>query len=329
MKEPVRWGILSTANIGRAILRGIGLSKDSCVHAVASREWTRASEWAKEQGIPRAFGAYDDMLESGEIDVVYNPLPNSLHAEWTIKALEAGLSVLCEKPFTVNAEEARRVAAVAKRAGRVVAEAFMYRFHPIYEEVLSLVRDGAIGEVMTIRSTFAFRLEDRSNIRASKELAGGALMDVGCYCVNLARLIAGCEPIEAQAFERRTTVDDTLLGALRFPNGILSQFQCSIENRAGSGTEIVGTAGKILIEKPWFPGEDQGQIIVQRGDKREELSTPGANCYHLEIDDFVAAHRTHRTLRWPVEDAVANMAVIDALYASAREGVVAPVEQAQ
>jgi xylose dehydrogenase (NAD/NADP) len=325
MTRPVRWGILSTANIGRALIRGIGMSASSCVQAVASREWTRANEWAKEHGLPRAFGSYEALLRSDEVDAIYNPLPNSLHAEWTIKALEAGLPVLCEKPFAVNAGEAEEMAAAAKRTGKLLAEAFMYRFHPMYDHILERLNEGAIGKVTSIRSCFTFQLKDRGNIRASSELVGGSLMDVGCYCVNLARRIAGCEPVRAHAFERRTTVDDTLLGTLEFPNGILCHFESSIENHPRSCAEIAGTEGMILIEKPWFPGEENARFVLRRGDREELIQTPGADCYQLEVEDFVNAYRTHRPLRWPPEDAIANMAVIDALYASVREGRVAEV----
>jgi predicted dehydrogenase len=325
MAHPVRWGILSTAQIGRALIRGIGLSKDSCAQAVASREYSRASEWAKEHGIPRVFGSYEDLLRSGEVDAVYNPLPNSMHAEWTIKALEAGVPVLCEKPFATSAAEARAMTAVSKRTGVLLAEAFMYRFHPIYDQLLGLMGTGVLGKIVSIRSLFTFHLRDRSNIRASAELAGGALMDVGCYCVNLARRIAGCEPARAHAFERRTTVDDTLFGALEFPNGIVSQFECSIENYSRGHAEIAGTEGMIILESPWFPGEDQARFLLRRGDHEETIVTPGANSYHLEVEDFVRAYKTHQPVRWPPEDAVANMAVLDALYASAREGTVVDV----
>jgi predicted dehydrogenase len=320
MTQPVRWGILSTANIGRALIRGIGLSADSCVQAVASREYTRALEWAKEHGIPRAFGSYEDMIRSGEVDAIYNPLPNSLHAEWTIKALEAGIPVLCEKPFGVNAVQAREMVAVARRTRRLLAEAFMYRFHPIYDQVLEVIDSGVIGPVISIRSAFTFRLGDRNNIRASAELAGGALMDVGCYCVNLARRVAGCEPVRAHAFERRTTVDDTLIGALEFPNGVLAQFECGIESYHRGRAEIAGENGMILLESPWFPGEETARFTVRHGDHEEEIIATGANSYHLEVEDFVRAYRTHQPPRWPAEDAVANMAVLDALYASARKG---------
>lgn len=326
MSHAVRWGILSTAHIGRALVRGIGLSDGSCVQAVASREYTRAGEWAKEQGIPRALGSYEELLEAHDVDCIYNPLPNSMHAEWTIKALEAGKPVLCEKPFTVDAAQAREVVEVARRTGVLVAEAFMYRFHPLYDQVLELLSTGIIGDIVTIRSAFTFRLTDRSNIRCSGELAGGALMDVGCYCVNLARRIAGCEPVLAQAFERRTTVDDTLVGSLEFPNGIIAYFECSIEDSGRSCAEITGTEGAIALPSPWFPGEDQSSFVLKRGGKEETIPAPGANSYKLEVEDFVRAYRKHESLRWPAQDAIANMAVIDALYRSAREKTGIPIE---
>jgi predicted dehydrogenase len=319
MTHQIRWGILSTANITRSIIRGVGMSSSSCVQAVASRDFTRAGEWAKEHGVPRIFGSYEELLNSGEVDVIYNPLPNSMHAEWTIKALEAGYPVLCEKPFAISAAEAGEILAASKRTGRLVAEAFMYRQHPMYDKVIDLVRNGAIGTLTSIRSIFTFALPDRNNIVTSSELAGGSLMDVGCYCVNIARLITGREPIRVQAMERRNDVDDSFFGLMEFPDGVYSQFESSIESQSRERAEIAGTDGAIIIESPWFPGERQAQFTLLRGENSEIIQTPGANCYHLEIEDFVNAHRTHSPLRWPPEDAVANMAVIDALFASARE----------
>jgi predicted dehydrogenase len=290
---------------------------------VASRAWTRASEWAREQGVPRAFGSYEELLQCPEVDAVYNPLPNSLHAEWSIKAIEAGKPALCEKPFAANAAEARQMVAAAKRTGMLLAEAFMYRFHPMYDRVLGLIEEGAIGSVVSICSAFTFLLSNRANIRASAALAGGALMDVGCYCVNLSRRIAGCEPQRVHAFERRTTVDDTLLGSLEFPNGILAQFECSIEDHGHSRAEITGTEGAIVIPSPWFPGEAEAQFTLRQRGKEQVITTPGANTYQLEAEDFVAAFTKQAALRWGPEDAVANMAVIDALYESVRSGAVA------
>ena len=320
MSHVVRWGILSTAKIGRSFMRGVGLSQGSCIQAVASRAQARADEWAMEHGIPRAFGSYDALIHSGEVDVIYNPLPNSMHAEWTIKAIEARVPVLCEKPFASNAAEAQRMVDGSKRTGVLLAEAFMYRFHPMYDRVVETIQEGAIGDIISIYSCFCFRLGDRNNIRTSAELAGGALMDVGCYCVNLSRRIAGCEPARIHAFERRTTVDDTLVGTLEFPNGILAQFECSIENHGHSRAEITGTQGAILIDSPWFPGDTEGRFVLRRGGNDETITTPGANCYHLEVEDFVAAFKKERPLRWDPRDAVANMAVLDALYESAKTG---------
>jgi predicted dehydrogenase len=327
MAAPVRWGIISTANIGRNFMRGVRLSKDSCVEAVASREWTRANEWAKEHGIPRVFGSYDELIGSNAVDVLYNPLPNSMHEEWTVKALEAGVPVLCEKPFASNAAGALRMVQASRQTGVLLGEAFMYRFHPLYDQVLRRIADGAIGDIVSIFSCFTFFLGDRTNIRALGELDGGSLMDVGCYCVNLSRRIAGCEPARAQAFERRTTVDDTLLGTLEFPNGILAHFECSIENHGHSRAEINGTKGSIVLPSPWFPGETEAQFILRRDGKEETITTEGANCYHLEVDDFVDAFRGKSPLRWDPIDAANNMAVLDALYASAKSGQATPVEK--
>jgi predicted dehydrogenase len=332
MTGDMRWGILSTANIGRALIKGIGLSSTSCVQAVASRERNRATEWAKEHGIPRAFGSYDELLQSGEVDAVYNPLPNSMHAEWTIRALEAGLPVLCEKPLTVDVAEAREVAAASRKTRLPVAEAFMYRYHPMYDRVVDLVQGGEIGDITTVRSAFSFRLRDRSNIRWSAQLAGGALMDVGCYCVNLSRRIAGCEPTRVFAMEERehpeTAVDAALFGLLEFPTGMKAAFETGIDRSSRAFAEIEGTKGLITIGKPWFPGEDQAAFTLVQGDREETISTPGANTYQLEVEDFVKACRTHQPLRWPIEDAIANMAVIAALYRSAREGAAVDVGKA-
>jgi xylose dehydrogenase (NAD/NADP) len=326
MSNMLRWGILSTARINRAFVGGVGESGGSCIQAVASREWTRANEWAKEHGVPRAFGSYEELLESGEVDAIYNPLPNSMHFEWTVKALEAGLPVLCEKPFMSNAAEAREVAAVSARTGKPVAEAFMYRFHPIYDQILETIAAGVIGDVVAIRAAQCFFLRDRSDIRASAALAGGATMDVGCYCINFCRRIAGCEPTRAFAMERRSTVDDTLMGSLEFPNGILAQFEVSMETNRYSRAEIAGTRGMLILPQPFFPGRDDTEFILRCGDNEEHFGVPGVDCYRLEAEDFAQAVREGRQPRWPVEDAIRNMAVIDAIYESARTGAAVPVE---
>lgn len=327
MKDPLRWGILGTAAIVPAVMEGIRRTTSSVVSAVASRKASRAETWAREHDVPHAFGSYETLLRSGLVDIIYNPLPNSLHAEWTIRALEAGLPVLCEKPLSVTAAEARQVAAVSRKTGMLAVEAFMYRFHPMYDVLLNTIHDGAIGDLVCIQSTFTWYLEDRTQIVASAELAGGALMDVGCYPVNLARLVAGEEPDTAAAFQHGGAVDDTLAGVLRFPSGVLAYVECSIEGYERARAEIVGTRGSIVVESPWHPGDEQARFILRRDGREETIATPGANRYQLEVEDFVEAVLTDRTPRWTVDDAIANMAAIDALLASARTGAVVPIER--
>ena len=324
MPSGLRWGILSTAKIGHKIIKGIGLSRNSCVHAVASREWTRALEIAKEYGIPRMFGSYEELLVSKEIDVIYIPLPNALHYEWTIKALEAGYPVLCEKPLASNAEEAQKMLEASKRTGVLLAEAFMYRYHPIYAVIKEIIEGGKIGDLLSIRSEFSYHMADRSNIRASAELAGGALMDIGCYCVSMSRLITNCEPDKVSAFERRTTVDDTLLGMMQFPNGVISQFECSFEKPFNSFAEISGTKGTIRINN-FFRPENDGSLEIIIDGNHKTIQMPEAHCYQLEIEDFVNACKKGTSTRWCIEDAVANMKVIDALYESAKTGSIVSV----
>ncbi len=181
----VRWGILGAADIAPNLLEGVRLSSNSEAVAVASRDFSRAQAFAERHGLPRVFGSYEALLHSGEVDAVYVALPNSLHAKWCIHALEAGLAVLCEKPFTATAAEAREVMRVRDKTGVPIIEGFMYRFHPMYERVFDLLNSGTIGDVILVQSAFTFLLDDPNHIAASAELAGGALLDIGCYCVNL------------------------------------------------------------------------------------------------------------------------------------------------
>jgi len=323
----LRWGILGTASISVEIIKAIQSSGCCKIGAIASRDLLKAKEWAKRHGIPLSFGSYDDLLRSGEVDLIYNPLPNSLHAEWTIKALETGHSVLCEKPLAANVQEALAIAEAAAKTGLHVAEAFMYRFHPQWTKVFDLLQRGVIGNITSLHSQFTFMLDDRSENPASKELAGGALMDVGCYCVNSSRLIAGCEPTWVSALERRTSVDDLMVCLLEFPNGILAHFETSIANYERHRVEIAGIEGSILLNKPWIPADEPANIMIYRQNSEpRKLIIPSANSYRLEIEEFVDVCNRKIQPRWPISDAVANMVVIDALYASARERRVIKLE---
>jgi len=323
----VRWGILGTAEIAGEFVQAVARHPGCRVEAVASRDPARATAWANRHGIPRAFGSYLALLHAGVVDLVYNPLPNSLHAAWTIRALESGCPVLCEKPLAVDAAEARQVQAVSRRTGLYAAEAFMYRYHPVYDRVRSLIASGAIGTVRTIHSRFTFYLEDRSANPASAELAGGALRDVGCYCVHLSRWIADGEPSRVFAFERRSSVDDVLLGMMDFPGGILAQFETGIAAAERQGAEVVGTRGTLVLERPWHPGVREAEIRIRRWGAPDEVHpVEGADPYFLQVEEFVAVCRGEREPKWTLRDAVSNMAVLDALYRSAREGRAVAVE---
>lgn len=314
MPDKFKWGILGCANISRTINDAMKLTKNGVVHAIASRDINKAEEWQRLYGIEKACGSYIELLEMGGIDALYIPLPNSMHAEWCLKAIETRIPVLCEKPFALNASQASSVAEASDKSGVPVAEAFMYRFHPLFDKVLETISQGKIGKLSTIFSRFTFMLDDPESICAKPELGGGALMDVGCYCVNLSRLITGKEPIKTVSYSVGDKVDETMTGMMEFPDGILAHFETGIASFERHYAEIAGTDGAIIIESPWFPGEREASFILRTSSGDEIITTPGANCYTLELEDFMDAVINNRLPRWNAYDAVKNMAVIDALY---------------
>ncbi|MCL4234815.1 MAG: Gfo/Idh/MocA family oxidoreductase [Deltaproteobacteria bacterium] len=319
MTEPLRWGFLGTANIADAVAAAIAASPTNTLRAVASRDAARARAWADARGVPLAFGSYDELLACGEIDALYIPLPNSLHAPWTLRAIDAGLPVLCEKPFAVSAAQAEAVAREAQRAGVLVMEAFAYEFHPLFARLRALVAEGRIGRLVSISSVFTWRLDDRTQIPASAALAGGALMDVGCYGVHAARRITGREPVRAMAMATGNAVDDSLYGLLEFAEGVVATTECSIECEESRRLEIRGERGLLFVDNPWNPPVDQGRIILRSGGEVEEIVTPGGDVYRLEIEHFERAVRGVEPLAHGPLDAVANMRVLDSLAASARD----------
>lgn len=309
----LRWGILGAANIAPRIIEAIRAAGAGTVEAIASRSKERAETFALQHAIPRAFGSYQAMLDCKNIDLVYNPLPNSLHAAWTIRALEAGLPVLCEKPFTTRLRDAQRVAAVARKTKLPVAEAFMYRFHPLWDHVRAVIEGGAIGELTTITSRFTFLLDDPASISADPELGGGALMDVGCYCVDLARQLSGSEPREAVSLSAFGKLGDSFFGAMKMDNGVLAHVECSINSFERHGAELAGTRGVIEVAQPWFPGVREARYVLRTEKRHEEFAVPGGDGYQREVLDFVRAVREGCDPRWPVEDAVANVAALEML----------------
>jgi predicted dehydrogenase len=320
----VRWGILSTANIGRgAVIPAIHHSAGGEVVAVASRDAGRAREFAAANGIPRAHGAYEALLEDDGVDAVYIPLPNSMHLEWTVRLAEAGKHVLCEKPLGLTAAECDAMAAAAGHAGVVCMEAFMYRFHPRIDRVLELIAKGAIGEMRSIYSAFTFKLTKPDNIRWMPELGGGSLMDVGCYCVNVSRTMARAEPVEVQAVATWTDrdVDAQLAGLLRFEHGVTAQFDCALTMERREVFHVAGTDGHLEIAGAFLPGTGDVTIEEYHG-RGESVSHPvaGADEYQLMVEHFAACVASGIPVRYPLAEAAANMRVIEALYRSARAG---------
>jgi xylose dehydrogenase (NAD/NADP) len=317
----LRWGVLSTAAITDKLLAG-GLEPA----AVASRDGRRAEAWAAEKGAGRAHGSYEALLADDEIDAIYIPLPNSMHVEWSIKALDAGKHVLCEKPLTRHASDAERAFDAAERNDRVLAEAFMWRHHPQAAHLRGLIDAGTVGRVRLIRAAFSFPLADLENVRASHDLEGGGLMDVGCYPVSAARFVAGAEP--ERVFAEAVTggpgdgVDFALVATLRFPDDVLATIDCGLAYAARDELEVVGEEGSLFLDDPWHCRSPV--IEVRRGDgPAERVEAAAADPYECELADFEAAVSGERPARFGHADAVAQARVIEALYESAGSG--APV----
>jgi len=319
VSEPVRWGIVSTANINRAVIPGLQESPESELVAVASRDPARAEAYAREHRIPRAHGSYESLLGDPEIEAVYISLPNGDHVPWSIRFLEAGKHVLCEKPLTRHPADAERAFDAADRAGRLLVEAFMYRHHPQTLRLLELLRAGAVGEVRYVHASFAFCLDREGDVRLRPELEGGALMDVGCYCVSGARIAAAGEPAEVSARQvlGPTGVDVRLAGTLVFPGGALAQIDCGFD-LLRTGLEVTGSEGLVRVAYP-FTCEEVG-IELRRGGEVERIAVDNPDRYRLQSDNI---SRAIRGLEQPLlgrEDALGQARTIAALYRSAEQG---------
>ena len=316
----MKWGLLSTANINRKLLAGVRGTDEATVVAVASRDRSRAGAFAREHGIERALGSYEELLEDPEVEAIYNPLPNSMHVPWSVRALEAGKHVLCEKPLTRRPAEAEEAFAVAERSGRLLMEAFMWRHHPQTLRLRELLDEGVIGRLRLVRASFSFPLRDPEDIRLDGELDGGALMDVGCYCVSGSRLVAGAEPerVSAEQVIGGKGVDIAMSATLRFPDDVLAQFDCGLAVQDRSGLEAIGEEGSLHVADPWH-GRSPG-IVLTRGGEDETIAVADANPYSHELENFARAARGEEPPRLGVEDALAQARVIEALYASAESG---------
>lgn len=329
MDRKVRWGILGCAAIAeKALIPAIGRSGNGVLHSIAARDAARASEWARRYGFVRSHRDYRALVEDPEVDAVYNPLPNDLHAEWSIRAARAGKHVLCEKPMAMNAAEVRKMIAAAGAAGALLMEAFMYKFHPQIERALEIVRSGAIGEVRSVKSSFTF-LFDRGgdNYRWFPAMGGGALYDVGCYTISAARLVFGDEPLTAFARARvdpRTGVDMTTAALLEFSGGRFAMCDCSFESHFQSLLLAVGTKGMLSLERAFSAKDTDARIKVIRGEESETAVVPRADMFTLMVEHFGECILKGTPLRYPASDAEKNMRAIDAALDSIRAG--RPVE---
>jgi D-xylose 1-dehydrogenase (NADP+, D-xylono-1,5-lactone-forming) len=319
MAGPVRWGILSTARINDALLPPLRQSPESEVVAVASRSQGRADAYAREREIPRAYGSYDALLADPDVEAVYLSVPNGAHVEWSIRCLEAGKHVLCEKPFTRSPEGAERAYDAADRSGRLLMEAFMWRHHAQTKKLVELVDGDAIGDLRLIRAAFSFTLEREGDVRLEPELEGGALMDVGAYCVSGLRLFGGePEAVSAQHVVGPTGVDVRFAGTLAFSGGALGLFHCGFDLPYGQELELHGSEGRLSVAMPFAirePGVD-----VWRGDRAERIEFDPEDRYRAQVDNFSRAVRGTEQQLLGRDDAVGQARTLDALHRSAEAG---------
>jgi len=337
MPERLRWGILGTGNIARQFCAGVAASTRSSLSAVGSRSNESAAAFARTHHVAAVHGSYESLLADPQVDAIYNSLPNSLHHRWTIAALEAGKHVLCEKPFAVHTGEAEEMFDVAGRQGRVVVEAFMYRCHPLILAVQKAVADGVIGQVTMIRSSFCYRTTKiAGNVRFDAALAGGSLMDVGCYCVNFSRFFAGGEPVRVTGCGHlhESGVDDRVVASLEFGNGILASFACGMSAHADNTATINGTEGVIEIPIPWKPPAPESGFTIARGTPpkmdgpvkppagpaRETVRVPvTGELYGIEADAFAACVLDGVAPWITPADTIGNMRVLDQLQLAIRQ----------
>ena len=317
----LRWGLLSTARINRLIIPAIRASERSDLTTVASRTLDRAQAYAAEWKIPRAIGSYDALLADPAVDVIYIGLPNSLHVEWTVRSLEAGKHVLCEKPLALSVEDVDRIAAAATRAGRIATEAFMYRHHPLTRAVEAVVRSGRLGAVRAYKGAFTFLLTREGDVRLDPALGGGSLWDVGCYPVSYACLLAAQPPVEAFGWQQISTsgVDLAFAGMLRFEDGSIAQFDCGFMGPFRAGMEVIGTDASLRIERP-FRTDVTSRVFLTSGDDTQTLPFESEAPFAGEILDMERAALDGAAPRIPLSDSRRTVAAICALYASARSG---------
>jgi predicted dehydrogenase len=326
MNESVRWGVLGCAQIAiNRVIPGMDMAELTALTAIASRSLERAREVAARFGVPKAYGSYEELLADPDIEAVYIPLPNGLHAEWSIKAMRAGKHVLCEKPISLNAAEAREMQAVRDETGRLCIEAFAYRFNPVVAEAFRIARSGVLGDLRFVHtvSTFLMDSPDPANVRLRADIGGGALYDMGCYAINAQRMMAGREPLTAwatMAWSERFDVDMAGTAMLDYGSGLLGTIQWGFNAPYGGPFSAVGEKGRLTGTYGWNPPADGPAMLLTVGEEVQEVYVERGNDYAGEVEDLSLAVRGIRGPRYAWEPLDANMRVIDACYRSHRSG---------
>jgi predicted dehydrogenase len=325
--QPVNWGIISTAKIGtEKVIPAMQKSRHCRIQAIASRDLALAKKWAQTLGIPKAYGTYEELLADPDIEAVYNPLPNHLHVPWSIKAAEAGKHVLCEKPIALDAREAQTLVDARDRTGKLITEAFMVRGHPQWLRARDLVREGRIGELRAIQGFFSYHLTDPANVRNMADIGGGGLYDIGCYPIVTSRFLFEAEPTRVVGLIERDPalkIDRLASAILDYPKGQAS-FVCSTQLVPYQRMQIFGTKGRMAVEIPFnAPPDKPCRIFVDDGSGLGDVSQkvesfPVCDQYAIQGDLFSEAIRGGKPVAFPLDDAVKNMRVIDALFRSAR-----------
>jgi D-xylose 1-dehydrogenase (NADP+, D-xylono-1,5-lactone-forming) len=319
----VRWGLLSTANINRRLIPAIQASPRGVLTAVASRDRTVADAYARKWDIPYAFGGYQAMLDSDQVDAVYIGLPNHLHTEWTIKALQAGKHVLCEKPFALHLADVDAMIETSQRTGRVLAEAFMYRHHPQTKIAADWIQNGYLGEPFLVQSMFSYLLTDRQNVRLVSKYGGGCLWDVGIYPLSFAQYIFGGAPLRVSGYQRTgpSGVDEVFTGQMEYPNGRLAQISASFCTPYHTYAEVFGTAGRLRLTRPFNALEEQRQMTFYPLDGEPlELPVPEVELYSGEVEDMHAAILDGVPPYLTLEETRDHIRTALALYTAARQG---------
>ena len=322
MTTALRWGLLGTAHINRRLIPAMRAARRSAVAAVASRNASRAAGYAREWDIDVAHDSYDALLHDRQVDAIYIPLPNTLHVEWTLRALDAGKHVLCEKPLALLAEDVDRIEAVSRARGLVVAEAFMYRHEPLVARVLELVREGAVGPLRLIESGFSYQQSRSPDVRLDPRLGGGSLWDVGCYAVSVARLLAGHEPVRVLGLATcgESGVDEAFTGVLDFPGGLVATVHSSFCAPYRTWLEVGGENGVLRVSNPFRP-ESREVIELRRGADVRRLDVDGSPALFVrQIDDFVTAALDGRAPAVSLAESRGNAATLAALHHAARIG---------